>query len=239
METITQGSREWAESELTGRCRDRRKMANNTYLERLGDDIGLRLHDTHVIVWKPNGDIVLDSGGWRSMTTKERMTNFLPGTYPQHSWVRQEKGIWFVKWHDDEHRYADGMVLHPDGTVSGALDDEQAGKRDRINKTKRKHIKQFVDSITPEDIVYRWENPGGDCLLCRAGDTDHLLEHIEDRYFFATLAYNAIKAKRYRSPDVIMSRIYGSAQRGQVDRLLTESLNTYLKKHILEGVATR
>lgn len=220
--------------------KDRRKLCHNTYIERHPGEYRVLYHETYIVVYRDNGDIVLSNGGWFTPTTKDRIDTLTPAR------VWQDKGRWYVRypytsWDGDDPVYvfADGMVLHPDGTVSGAPSKEDTAKQDRINATKRKHIKAFIDKITPEDIVYHWKNTAGDCLLCRFDDTEHLLGHVEDNYFHATLAYNAIKAKGYSKPDVIMSMIYIDAMRGQVNRPLTDALSTYLKKHILEGVATR
>ena len=59
------------ESKLNGR--NSRKVANNTYVEKLGDGlIGLRLHSTYVV--KATLDYVeIDSGGWHTPTTMDRI----------------------------------------------------------------------------------------------------------------------------------------------------------------------
>ena len=63
-----------ASAKLTGRCRERRKMENNTYLvRRIDGGIAVRLHNTDVLLFRPNGSIVLNSGRWRTTTTKDRM----------------------------------------------------------------------------------------------------------------------------------------------------------------------
>ena len=51
--------------ELLGN-RDKKKIANNTYLIRLDDNIiGIRLHSTDIIKLYRDGNIVLNSGGYR------------------------------------------------------------------------------------------------------------------------------------------------------------------------------
>ncbi len=57
-----------------------RKIANHTYLKRLEDgSVALRLHETDIITWKPNGDVVVDTGGWFTRTTLDRLSGNLPG----------------------------------------------------------------------------------------------------------------------------------------------------------------
>ena len=59
------------DQQLQGRCKDSRRYANNTYLIRENGHLAMRYHETNVVTWYPNGDIVLNSGGWHTSTTKE------------------------------------------------------------------------------------------------------------------------------------------------------------------------
>ena len=85
------------DTKLQGRCKDSRKVGNNTYLIRRGegycrhadtgkplpgtivpeDDIAVRLHYTDVVTFKCDGDIVLSSGGFHTRTTKDRINQYL------------------------------------------------------------------------------------------------------------------------------------------------------------------
>ncbi len=63
-----------AEAELNGR--DRRNLERNTYLERIGaDTIGVLYHETFVMRITPKA-VVLDSDGWHTKTTWERMSRY-------------------------------------------------------------------------------------------------------------------------------------------------------------------
>lgn len=82
-----------------------RKIGNNTYLEQVHRDdpsllqgIAVRLHDTQILVFWEDGTIKLDSGGWKTPTTKHRLNGCLP--YPFG--VTQEKGHWYI----DQYYYA-------------------------------------------------------------------------------------------------------------------------------------
>lgn len=234
-------SRFGAERLLTGRCLHRRKVANNTYVERHpsamgeGDTFALRLHSTDVVAWRPNGDIVIDTGGWLTPTTKARINDALPGGFRLGS----DKGRWvlYVGGWDTSNKvyFADGLTIHEDGTVTGGETPTNAERENTANVKMRKDVGAFVKAITPEMIVSAWDNPGGDCFLCRFGETDCLSSHLEERYFHATLAYNAVKARGFRSPDTIMAMIYNAAKRGEVDTLLTDSLRKFLRKRLAVG----
>jgi hypothetical protein len=63
---------------LQGRNHDSRKIANNTYLTRLSDNmIALKLHATYIVKVERNGSVILSTGGWDTVTTRERMNAFL------------------------------------------------------------------------------------------------------------------------------------------------------------------
>jgi len=216
----------WADSKLAGR--DRRKVANNTYLVRRGADaIALRLHDTDVVTYHRSGDVALDSGGWQTVTTKDRMHKYTDAM------VGSTKGVWHVTWGSQDHGYADGMVLHPDGSVSGGGDLRATAVR---NADRNKAVRRFIDGITPDRIVHAFTNMGGDCIFCRMEvTTDCAATHVEEDYFHGHLAYRAIKAKGFPNPELIMEVVLSEARRGRVDRLLTDSLRRYLKNALTKA----
>ena len=66
----------------------KRKLGNNTYLVVRGDGgYGIRLHDTEVVIHYEDR-IVLDSGGYKTVTTKSRMNDYSPHMIYQknHVW---------------------------------------------------------------------------------------------------------------------------------------------------------
>jgi hypothetical protein len=84
----------------------RRKVGNNTYAEILYDDtVAIRLHSTDVVKIHPNGLYTLNSGGWQTVTTKDRINQYSPRR------VYQRNFEWFVKINDKEYPFVDGMVV--------------------------------------------------------------------------------------------------------------------------------
>lgn len=71
-----------ANEKLTGRCSESRKIENNTYLKRRGQDkIAILYHDTDVITFHANGQIDLNNGGYPTISTHSRMSGYLPDGY--------------------------------------------------------------------------------------------------------------------------------------------------------------
>ena len=188
-----------ANKQLQGRCYNSRKVANNTYLIRDGEDIAVRLHNTNVVTFKPNGDVVLDSGGWKTVTTKERMNRFMP-----HFGLYQEKGVWYVAdgycygcTDETAHvkvAYADGMTIHADGSITGT------GKfTPKADKETKKAVKAFA-KLCANSIPL--EKPSdADCWYCYMWDNgdpnsshEHIDSHIEEGYVVPSLVYRALEA---------------------------------------------
>lgn len=91
-----------------------RAARGSAYPER----VIIRLHSTAVVTIYSDGRRVLNSGGYMTMTTKDRMNRYAFGTADTDNNVRQRLFVWQVTYHGQEHAYADGMTLHPDGRVT-------------------------------------------------------------------------------------------------------------------------
>ena len=95
--------------------RSRRKLANNTYAERReGGAVTVKLHNTDILTYYANGHIKLDTGGWRTSTTKQRFNKFL-------DWwrVSQENFDWYIYplgAYSERVEYFDKIVITEDGT---------------------------------------------------------------------------------------------------------------------------
>lgn len=65
-------------------------LYRNTRLENRGDDYAIRLHATDVVTIHADGTYTLNTGGWRTRTTKERINEYAP--------VRayQLRGKWYI-----------------------------------------------------------------------------------------------------------------------------------------------
>jgi hypothetical protein len=74
-----------------------KKLENNTYMMFLPGgplDIAVRLHSTNVVTLHADGTYTLDSGGWRTVTTKDRINKYAPLDPSRH--VYQLKGQWYI-----------------------------------------------------------------------------------------------------------------------------------------------
>lgn len=99
------------------------KIANNTYRWRDAEgNEHVRLHKTDVVTKLASGAFVLSSGGYETVTTKDRINNHSPARLYSH------KGEWFLAGRDASGAYdwstrypfQDGMTIDASGVPVGA-----------------------------------------------------------------------------------------------------------------------
>ena len=160
----------------------KRKLGNNTYLVIRDDDgYGIRLHDTEVVIHYKDR-IVLDSGGWKTVTTKSRMNEYTP------FYIYQKQKVWYV----DGTPFEDGITLYNNGTIKGQGKDP----KETIKLTKR--VKQYSKDYAKEFMKGNVPAPSnGDCWGClfhKNGKPtiakDHIFSHLEDKYYVPSMLYN-------------------------------------------------
>jgi len=201
----------------TGRKQKRKKYANNTWIEKKEDDsIGVILHETEVITFYPDGRVKLDSGGWKTPTTKNRLN------YIESHFIFQDKSTWYVSqlggkgyetygdmWKKERaFIFQDGMILSPDGTSDAPLYDPKKEKAEQKKKKLiRKYCQEYITALFNGEV----EAPGnGDCWFClmsvaegkdkgkslgeATGDTSHLDSHIQEKYFVPVMLQRTVDA---------------------------------------------
>jgi hypothetical protein len=178
---------------------------NNTRIVKREDKYAIRLHNTDIVIFYPDGRIKLNSGGWKTRTTKDRINNAL-GEYP-HSvacdyCIHSDRGIWYIwKAGTQVCIFNDGMVINPDGSLSGGLPIEDAKKSNKIRTQCRKYAKAYIEALFEGEV----SKPGNrDCWYCLMVDTitgkpmgegqsDHIQSHIDEKYYGPSLLVNAIR----------------------------------------------
>ena len=132
-----------ADSALQGRCKQSCKIQNNTYLQRRGESvIALCLHDTDVLTWYQDGRIVVNPGGYYTVTTKDRINGYL-SDYKVFSGGRDFGPAWALYRFGKTWRplvTVEGPVtIMPDGTVKGggSVADARQTFRDEWNAIAR------------------------------------------------------------------------------------------------------
>jgi uncharacterized protein YodC (DUF2158 family) len=185
----------------------------------------IRLHHTDIVIIGKNGDFTLNSGGWKTVTTKERINEYMPTGS-----IIQEKSIWYYSYGENRSPFFDGMLIHGDG------------RPDRIGKDPTKEyakikarVKKFVNML---DTLKEIPIPSpGDCWFCHLidekgnawGDKDisHLEAHIKEKYLHGSLIWNALKESGYPHPEIIIQmKLKDDIKRALRKYLLKRLLNT-------------
>ena len=198
------------EGKLQGRNHMQRKIANNTWLIRATDSIHIKYHATVIAKIYPEGKIVLDSGGWRTSTTKLRFNNLFRGLGLPLS-IYQKDGIWFILGKTntgDEAKawtFADGMWVLPDGTVAGVgPDPSHLAKCVKLIRDYTKPVgKMIADGKFPRpgagdpwNFLLASQEEGTLPLAGPDSETrKYLLEYMKQKYYFGSLLLRAMEWK--------------------------------------------
>ena len=172
----------------------------------------IRYHDTDVVHYHKNG-ITLNSGGYRTVTTKKRINTF----FEEHNMtcrIVQEKCLWYIYG----HLFYDGMILNNNGILKVAdisVNRLATRYKKQINKYMIKLQKYYDDNNH-----YPYPS-GGDCWLCMANlSTDCVLEHLKECYVHGTLIKNALLSAGYTNPDYVFN----------MEWIVKRAVRKYLKK---------
>lgn len=163
-------------------------LDHNTWLVKRDGYYAVVLHKTAIVKIYPKDVYELNSGGWHTMTTKERINRFSPIC------LFANKGLWYF----DGYVFEDGIKVDKNGKPIGkvvSLDDIEA-KKNGLDKAVSAFIKCFCDDLKKNGMK---DPSAGDCWLCgmlsKAGDytnVDHLISHMEEDYFVPRLLFEAV-----------------------------------------------
>lgn len=181
-ETSDAGMNTYAELEAElyhkghGARMEQRKMGNNTWLIRRGNNVVVRLHRTDILTFTPDERVILDHGGWDTVTTKHRMNMFLGRTTVSSSYGRWHVSV-TMAFDDARSRqgpikiraeipYENGMVLdtrtghvveHPEAVpIDLEVEIKQAASRMNYLGPIIHDLRKKMDdeTITKDDLSY-------------------------------------------------------------------------------------
>ncbi len=221
----------WSDLEVWLGSKQVRKIANNTYA-RWKDatrDIAICLHSTDVVTFHDDGTITLNSGGYRTVTTKDRINGILPRPLGVYS----NKGVWTLYRKGNNpctvSEFYDGMRFTTDGDMVTDVLIDSGREMARVKKEIGKYVKLYTDDVVMELVENAAENgTAGDCLVCHlghdVGNTDHLELHIEEGYVMASLMVNALRYCGYGDMQIPVCVRVGSIVRRAMRRYMVETM---------------
>lgn len=185
-------------------CESSKVVAGNTvaYFRKDGTRV-IRFHRTDILEFPKVSEVIFNSGGWKTITTKERMNHF-----QNVATIIQEKGLWYVTlstnpYPDKSDRipFFDGMIIK-NGKVVNPTDSQHDREQILLKK-----IQKYCEELK---TLQRLPSPcGGDCFMCRFGDENmgdsHLTSHLDELYIHGSLIMNALKNAGYTDPGYIFN----------------------------------
>jgi len=189
-----------------------RFVDHNTLEHELTDgSVAWQLHDTIIVKRYPmrNGEatlIRLNSGGWRGITTKDRINKALR-RFDDARTVWSEHGIWYLgnAYTPNRVPFYDQMIF----PIGGPLPDKGRSEESRI-KHQQKQIERYCRKLRKRLQAGENNRPPlrpelGDCLYCQGrvdtltqdgvqpgcDSTDHLQSHLDEVYIMGTLTLRA------------------------------------------------
>lgn len=199
---------QWREFISAGRNKITRPTANNTTvtMNEQGGAV-IRLHQTDIVVIGTKGRARLNSGGWLSSTTKERINRYT------RAGIYQRQSIWYMR---DGSLFYDGMIINADGTPERPrVPAKYEAKLKAIKKQAKQYASDFVKALEAGAVAYP---SGGDCWACcmrdvKTGATvmgyEHIKQHIKDKYYVPSLLVNAGRMAGYQDFQIGMMGIGG------------------------------
>lgn len=179
-------------------------IANNTLqVEYLDGRKAIRLHTTDIVTEK-DGVITLNSGGWKTATTKDRINGYSwENGLRKWPYISQRNHQWFV----GEGIFYDGIQFKDGVQISPVKVDDELKRKKMLEK-----IKKYCNLLTEDKLPM----PGnGDCWYCLMTDTktgkslgdssgnyDHLLQHMKERYIFGSILVNAMREAGYSDSQI-------------------------------------
>ena len=185
----------------------RKRLERNTYLYKEDDTFQVKLHNTFIVTIFPDNSCILNSDGWFTPTTKDRINRFSPDNIS----LSQKNRVWYL---DDGSEFFDGVIVASDGSPINPLSENETAdldkKRKKLNKMISDYIRGFWQAVKFGQVGYP---SGGDCWYCcmvnengeslgEMSSHDHLIKHMEERYYVPSLLYNAFK-ESHQNPDFI------------------------------------
>lgn len=176
------------------------------------DGFGIKYHDTEVIKIVDTV-ITLNSGGWFSKTTKDRINQYLPEWFN----LFQNKGFWYLKTPKDNYAFFDGMKIDINGLLLNPQKKvfKDIKRKENIKKSINSYCRALSKTLEAENLIHS----SGDCWYClmrtqdnkslgdaMQKDNSHLHDHLKEKYIMYSLVFNALEYKGYRYPQLFLER---------------------------------
>lgn len=208
--------------------RETKKLARNTWLREENGAMIIRFWETDIVNISPDDIYTLNSGGYRTCTTKERLNDLTPAR------IGADRGLWYA-W---ERYPGTGRVLFADGiridsggkVVDGQGSEDFPAIMKKVDRMVSKYIAGYAAHVM--ELGHPEEETAGDCFGCTFGNGttteplgyDHYLAHFHEKYYVPSILQKAILEVGYGNPPIVW---------GMMKRDIAHSREPYHLKHAL------
>lgn len=133
--------------------KNHKPLKANTGLVRIegSDNIGIRLYNTIIITYFPDGRVRLNVGDWDTRHSKDRINEYLGIAR-----IYTMKSTWYVDYNGELYFYNNNMTLYPDGSCDAkhysVYEFENAG----VNVNTIEGVRQVIAGSTVEALKKLW-----------------------------------------------------------------------------------
>ena len=202
-----------------------RPIANNTRIIQITDHtIGVKLHNTMIVKYHENdhldcidyGDLIeFNTGGWKTVTTKERMNRFAPISIwsERHVWYISGRFNWDWKKSNETpvYHFQERVFYRPNDSTFHVKENGQLVQLKPYSKAKEKakrkqlktidtFIKNYVNKLMNGEIG---APSNGDCFMCQGESNSEMAEKM----FVGELKDGQLETKQGIHPDHLLSHI--------------------------------
>jgi len=219
-----------------------KKLARNTVLRLEGETLIVRFWDTDIIRIESDGTYTLNSGGFRTATTKDRFNTLLPAFN-----IWQDNGLWYI-YHagDNLGMFEDGIQVRVTETdveivSKSKYDAEEVEKaKKRIDRMVSRYITAYTAHIMRNGLP---EVSDADCWGCRFEAQghkelmfDHYLMHFRENSFVPTLFHQAFAEVPFGNPRLVWGMMERQIAQGEEPYNVRSVLRKFFAKRKLNLV---
>lgn len=179
----------------------------------------IRLHETDILFFDPKGKITINTGGYNTKTTRERLNTYLPREFR----VFTERGRIHLRTPWQTIKFGETVTIDPKRhKITGDIvTDEKAKKVE-------KEISAYLAKFKKTGIAKLIENSGGDpwVLPNKFGKIDDYIikDWIKTKYVHMRLVILALEFAGIRDP-----ALYIRLTRGEWDAMMTRRVRRYVR----------
>lgn len=198
--------------------------ARNTIDYTLADGTRkIRLHDTDIMTFLPDGRIELNTGGFNTKTTRERMNSFLPRGFN----VFTQKGVIHARTPWDTVKFRETVTIDPaKQVVKSDLSEKAADKLERL-------ISDYMKTYKQKGLP-TVEESGGDPWVFPDNQTGKIEQHIvmdwlKTKYVHRRFMALALQFSGLRDVGIYLTMQSIDRRDGKIDATDSRRLRRYIR----------